>query len=90
VRVPILPKTKELMEKYRDDPRAIINDTVFPLVSNQRMNGYLTEVAELCGISKDLMFHIARHIFATTVTLSNGGTESVSAPASAPLRYAEM
>lgn len=43
------------------------------------MNGYLKEIADLCGISKKLTFHIARHTFATTVTLSNGvPIESVS------------
>jgi site-specific recombinase XerD len=34
-------------------------------------NAYLKEIANLCGISKTLTFHIARHTFATTVTLSN-------------------
>lgn len=79
VRVPLLPRAKELMEKYADDPRALNSGTVFPVISNQRMNGYLKEIAEICGISKDLTFHIARHTFATTVTLSNGvPIESVS------------
>ena len=36
------------------------------------MNAYLKEIADLCGINKELTFHIARHTFATTVTLSNG------------------
>ena len=36
------------------------------------MNAYLKEIADVCGINKDLTFHIARHTFATTVTLSNG------------------
>jgi site-specific recombinase XerD len=36
------------------------------------MNSYLKEIAEVCGIKKDLTFHIARHTFATTVTLTNG------------------
>lgn len=67
------------MEKYSDDPRAVSNGTLFPVISNQRMNGYLKEIAEICEISKDLTFHIARHTFATTVTLSNGvPIESVS------------
>lgn len=79
VRVPLLPQAIELMEKYRDDPRALNNGTVFPVISNQRMNGYLKEIADTCGITKTLTFHIARHTFATTVTLSNGvPIESVS------------
>lgn len=79
VRVPLLPQATDLMERYRDDPRALNNGTVFPVISNQRMNGYLKEIADLCGITKILTFHIARHTFATTVTLSNGvPIESVS------------
>ncbi len=79
VRIPILQKAMELIQKYRDDPRAIAGGTVFPVISNQRMNGYLKEIAEICEISTDLTFHIARHTFATTVTLSNGvPIESVS------------
>lgn len=36
------------------------------------MNSYLKELADLCGISKEMKFHCARHTFATTVTLTNG------------------
>jgi len=79
VRVPLLPQAKHLIEKYRKDPRAQNIGTVFPVISNQRMNGYLKEIADICGITKTLTFHIARHTFATTVTLSNGvPIESVS------------
>lgn len=79
VRVPLLPQATALVEKYREDPRAQNNGTVFPVISNQRMNGYLKEIADICGITKTLTFHIARHTFATTVTLSNGvPIESVS------------
>lgn len=43
------------------------------------MNAYLKEIADVCGIRKELTSHIARHTFATTVTLSNGvPIESVS------------
>ena len=43
------------------------------------MNSYLKEIADVCGITKTLTFHMARHTFATTVTLSNGvPIESVS------------
>jgi site-specific recombinase XerD len=36
------------------------------------MNGYLNEIADVCGITQNLTFHIARHTFAPTITLSNG------------------
>ncbi|WP_245999692.1 tyrosine-type recombinase/integrase [Paraflavitalea soli] len=50
-----------------------------PILSNQKMNAYLKEIADVCKIHKNLTFHIARHTFATTVTLSNGvPMESVS------------
>jgi site-specific recombinase XerD len=47
-------------------------DRVLPILSNQKMNAYLKEIADCCGITKRLTFHIARHTFATTITLSNG------------------
>jgi site-specific recombinase XerD len=50
-----------------------------PVLTNQRMNSYLKEIAGCCGIKSELTFHIARHTFATTVTLNNGvPIESVS------------
>jgi site-specific recombinase XerD len=45
---------------------------IFPTISNQKLNSYLKEIADCCGITKNLTFHMARHTFATTVTLSNG------------------
>jgi len=55
------------------------NDPVLPLLSNQKMNAYIKEIADLCGITMNLSFHVARHTFATTVTLTNGvPIESVS------------
>ncbi|AIM35315.1 integrase [Sphingobacterium sp. ML3W] len=79
VRVPLLPEAVQLIKKYKDHPIALAKGTLFPVVSNQRMNGYLKEIAEICGINKNFTFHLARHTFATTVTLSNGvPIESVS------------
>lgn len=72
VNVPILPKAEAIIEKYKDNPRAIAHGTMFPVISNQKLNSYLKEVADLCGIKKNLTFHLARHTFATSVTLSNG------------------
>lgn len=45
---------------------------MLPVLSNQKMNAYLKEIADVCGINKELTFHIARHTFATTITLNNG------------------
>ncbi len=79
VRVPLLPEAIQLIKKYKDHPVALAKGTIFPVISNQRMNGYLKEIAEICGINKNFTFHLARHTFATTVTLSNGvPIESVS------------
>ncbi|MET4082988.1 site-specific recombinase XerD [Pedobacter sp. UYP30] len=70
--VPILPKAALIIEKYKNNPRSIAKGSVFPIISNQKLNSYLKEVADLCGIKSNLTFHLARHTFATSVTLSNG------------------
>lgn len=72
VKVPLLPKALAIIQKYKGHPQAMAGGTVLPTLSNQKLNSYLKEIADLCGISKPLTFHIARHTFATTVTLSNG------------------
>ncbi|MBS1680969.1 MAG: site-specific integrase [Bacteroidetes bacterium] len=72
VRVPLLPKALALIEKYKGHPRAISSGTLFPVISNQKLNAYLKEISDLCDINKNLTFHLARHTFATTITLSNG------------------
>ena len=78
-RVPLLPLARELVLKYENHPQCVNSDVLFPILSNQKMNSYLKEIASICGINKELTFHIARHTFATTVTLSNGvPIESVS------------
>ena len=72
VNVPILPKAAYIIAKYKGNPRSIAKGTLFPMISNQKLNSYLKEVGDLCGIKKNLTFHLARHTFATSVTLSNG------------------
>lgn len=67
----LLPKPIAILKKYENDYRALSNGTLFPLLSNQKMNSYLKEIADLCLIDKNLTSHIARDTFATTVTLSN-------------------
>jgi site-specific recombinase XerD len=71
-RIPLLPSALRIIDKYHNHDQCIIEDRVLPVLSNQKMNSYLKEIADICGINKNLTFHIARHTFATTVTLSNG------------------
>jgi site-specific recombinase XerD len=79
VRVPLLPKALEIIAHYKGHPRSLAEGTLFPVISNQKLNSYLKEIADLCAIKKNLTFHLARHTFATTVTLTNGvPIESVS------------
>ena len=63
---------EELIEKYKGDIRANQTETFFPVISNQKLNSYLKEIADVCGIKKNLTFYMARHTFATMVTLTNG------------------
>jgi site-specific recombinase XerD len=78
-KIPILPVTQMIINKYENHPQAVNQDKLLPILSNQKMNAYLKEIAAVCKINKELTFHIARHTFATTVTLTNGvPIESVS------------
>ncbi len=71
-KIPVLPVTQMIIDKYKDHPQSSNQNKLLPILSNQRMNEYLKEIAGVCEIEKDLTFHIARHTFATTVTLTNG------------------
>jgi site-specific recombinase XerD len=70
--IPLLPRAQEVLDRYKNDPGCIAEHKLLPVCSNQRMNGYLKEIADLCEIKKRLTTHIARHTFATTITLSHG------------------
>jgi len=78
-KIPILSVTQMIIDKYADYPQSVNDEKLLPILSNQKMNAYLKEIAAVCEIEKELTFHIARHTFATTVTLTNGvPIESVS------------
>ena len=70
--IPLLPVAAEIIEKYKDYPEVINKQKLLPIITNIKTNAYLKEIADLCGIKKCLTFHMARHTFATTITLSNG------------------
>lgn len=69
--IPLLDVTKELIIKYRENDYCQATNLILPVLSNQKMNAYLKEIAVLCKIDKNLTSHLARHTFATTVTLNN-------------------
>ncbi len=72
VRVPLLVPAKRILDKYKNHPVTICSKTLLPKITNEKTNLYLKEIADAVGINKNLTFHMARHTFATTVTLSNG------------------
>lgn len=71
-RIPLLSKAKEILTNYKDYPSLYGTGKLLPVLSNQRLNTYLKEIADTCKIKKNLTMHMARHTFATSVTLSNG------------------
>lgn len=71
-KIPILPIAQEILDRYADHPACVNGGVLLPVKSNQKMNSYLKEIADLCGINFNLTFHVARYTFATTVTLGNG------------------
>ena len=75
----LLDIPKAIIDKYCDNPAYPKRENkLFPILSNQKMNAYLKEIADLCSIKKNLTFHLARHTFAT-MSLSKGvPMESVS------------
>jgi len=78
-RIPLLPVAIDILERYKNHHGCVNSGKVLPVLSNQKYNDYLKEIASICGINKKFTTHTARHTFATTVTLSNGvPMESVS------------
>lgn len=65
----LLEIPKAILEKYKDK---LPNGMILPIISNQKVNDYLKEIATICNINKNLTFHIARHSYATSVLIANG------------------
>ncbi|MBP7076909.1 MAG: site-specific integrase [Bacteroidales bacterium] len=77
--IPLLAPALEIINQYKTHPACVKENRVLPVLTNQKMNAYIKEIADICGIEKKLSTHTARHTFATTVTLTNGlSLESVS------------
>jgi len=72
LKIPLLPKAMEIIDKYRDNDSLLKSGRLLPIYSNQMINRTLRDIATACGIRKKITFHVARHTFATAITLSNG------------------
>ena len=72
----LLDLPKAIISKYNHDTYR--DGKLFPILSNQKMNSYLKEIADICGIKKNLTFHLARHTFATLCLSKGVPMESVS------------
>ena len=70
--IPLLDIPMSIIRNYCQLELLDAEDPILPILSNQKMNAYLKELADLCNIQKQLSYHVARHTFATTVTMMNG------------------
>ncbi len=70
-KLPLMGPALSIIKRYQYHPKRQM-DKLFPGISNQKLNSYLKEIADACHIRKHITFHMARHTFATTITLSNG------------------
>ena len=68
--IPLLPPAQRILESY--SPTKDARDFMWNVITNQKINEHLKSIAKLAEIKQDLFFHLARHTFATTITLSNG------------------
>lgn len=69
-RIKLLSVPVKILNKYKG--MQDLNGHILPVISNQKLNSYLKEISDVCGINKRLTFHMSRHTFATTVALANG------------------
>ena len=71
--IPLLDEAQKIIDRYKEHPYCQTHGVLLPVCSNQKMNSYLKELADICGIRKNLSTHTARHTFAT-LTLASGAT----------------
>ena len=69
--IPLLQIPKSILEKYENCKECQLKEQLLPVPTNQKMNVYLKELSDICGINKRISSHVARYTFATSVTLAN-------------------
>lgn len=67
--IPLLDLPLQILKKYSDTAP---DDKLLPMYCNSMLNHYLKEIAQICHINRPLVFHAARHTYATEITLSHG------------------
>jgi site-specific recombinase XerD len=70
--IPLLNPARDILDRYKNHPVCLKNGVLLPVISNQKMNAYLQELADICGITKRISSHAGRHSFGTSVCLANG------------------
>ena len=75
----LLPKARTILEKYSDHPICVQQQVLLPVISNQKMNDMLKEIAAILEIDKKVTTHVARYTFITTVSIANGISSSITA-----------
>lgn len=70
--IPLMETAARILQKYQGHPDCVRIKKSLPTPSNQKMNAYLKEIGDLCGIQKEITCHMARRTFATTVAALNG------------------
>jgi integrase len=69
--IPLLDAARQILDKYKEHPVCQTKGVLLPVPCNQKMNSYLKELSDICGITKNITTHTGRHTFATTVALAN-------------------
>ena len=76
--IPVLSIPQRILRKYEDNVECIKKGVLLPVISNQRMNAYLKEIADLCSITKRLTTHTARHRELSLLLVMNNLQEFIS------------
>lgn len=71
--IPLMDIPLKIIDKYKNNSRCQVTGLLLPVLCNQKMNAYIKEISDICGINKNVSTHTARHTFATLM-LANGAT----------------
>jgi site-specific recombinase XerD len=76
--IPLLQIPQEILARYENDKECQLRGQLLPVPTNQKMNTYLKELADICEIKKHLTHHVARHSYATLCLANKVSMENVA------------